>query len=537
MRHGKAISPDLIIDDPDSILVFLRGFVGLFQSTVKDESLGPIRVQLLEQPDGAIELAGAEKRFGKLESSDGRAVCLLSENRGGAKTQCAHESRYDSNGAEGSSGFEVSARGGHEFNIETDDRKFQSILAAYSAPLIARMMPGSQTSPKSARPRGISILGSTGSIGRQTLDIVRLFPERFSVRALAARNSADALIEQALEFRPECVVITRESRYPQVRDALAGTGIEVHSGSDQLAHAATLDSVDVVMAAIVGSAGLGSVLEAVRVGKTIALANKETLVVAGEIVRFHARRSNALIVPVDSEHSAIFQCLVGESVEDVDELILTASGGPFLDRPASTLPDATPKEALAHPNWSMGPKISIDSATMMNKGLEVIEAHWLFGIGGDRIRVLVHPQSIIHSMVEFVDGSTKAQIGVPDMKVPIQYALTYPERWPAPHDRIDWNALSRLDFRQPAMDKFPCLGLAYDALATGGSAPAVLNAANEAAVDQFLKGKIRFTDISIAIADALEQLASSETPDLEKLIEIDAAARALVVELNRPTIH
>ncbi|MDX1741175.1 MAG: 1-deoxy-D-xylulose-5-phosphate reductoisomerase [Rhodothermales bacterium] len=383
----------------------------------------------------------------------------------------------------------------------------------------------------------MAVLGSTGSIGRQTLEIVRLFPDSFSVRSLTARNSVEQLAEQAREFLPECVVLADESGYPDLKAALRGTGIEILVGSDHLAHAATLDSVDVVVAALVGAAGLAPVLEAVRSSKTIALANKETLVVAGEIVHFHAERSGASIIPVDSEHSAIFQCLVGESIDDVEELILTASGGPFRNRALNTLSAVTPEEALAHPNWSMGPKISIDSATMMNKGLEVIEARWLFGLEGEKIRVVVHPQSIIHSMVTFVDGSTKAQLGVPDMRVPIQYALTYPQRWSAPHDRIDWETLSRLDFETPDADKFPCLRLAFDALRIGGTAPAVLNAANEAAVERFLKGQIGFTDISVAIENALEHLASSEVPDLEKLVEIDVAARRHVVELHPRAAH
>ncbi len=399
------------------------------------------------------------------------------------------------------------------------------------------MLPASNRQAADTPRRGLAILGSTGSIGRQTLEIVRLFPESFSVRSLTARNSVEMLAEQAREFRPECVVITDESRYADLADALGGTGVEILVGADQMAHAATLDSVDVVVAAVVGAAGLAPVLEAVRAPKTVALANKETLVVAGEIVHFHAVRSGAEIIPVDSEHSAIFQCLVGESIDEVEELVLTASGGPFRDRPAGTLHSVTAEEALAHPNWSMGPKISIDSATMMNKGLEVIEARWLFGLDGDKIRVVVHPQSIVHSLVTFVDGSTKAQLGVPDMRVPIQYALTYPQRWPAPHDRIDWETLSRLDFETPDTEKFPCLRLAFEALAIGGTAPAVLNAANEAAVAQFLKGEIGFTDISLAISDALERFAAPEAPDLEKLIEIDEAARNHVLELNRRTFH
>ncbi len=399
------------------------------------------------------------------------------------------------------------------------------------------MIPGSPPTSAAPLPRGICILGSTGSIGTQTLDIVRLFPDAFHIRSLTAHNSVDLLVEQAMEFRPECVVVSDPGGYGPLKDALQGTGIRVLAGAEHLAHASALDSVDVVVAAVVGAAGLAPVLEAVRSGKTVALANKETLVIAGEIVRFHAERSDATIIPVDSEHSAIFQCLVGEAMDTVEELVLTASGGPFRDAPLEALASVTPEEALAHPNWSMGPKITIDSATMMNKGLEVIEARWLFGVSADRIRVVVHPQSIVHSMVTFIDGSTKAQLGVPDMKVPIQYAMTFPERWPAPHERLDWESLSKLDFSPPDLERFPCLRLAYEALHIGGSAPAVLNAANEVAVDQFLKGRISFTDISFAIEEAVGRLASPEPQDLEKLMEVDDLARNLVVELNRRTHH
>lgn len=379
------------------------------------------------------------------------------------------------------------------------------------------------------RPRGLAVLGSTGSIGTQTLDVVRLFPGRFRIHSLTAGVNDALLAEQALAFRPECVVIGDRSRWKPLREALAGTDIRVLCGDEGLVEAATLAGVETVVAAVVGAAGLAPVLAAVAAGKRVALANKEALVVAGAAVTARARAHGGVLLPVDSEHSAIFQCLVGEPASAVDELILTASGGPFRTRPAHTFGAITRAEALRHPNWSMGAKITIDSATMMNKGLEVIEAHWLFGLPADRIRVLVHPQSIIHSMVTFIDGSTKAQLGVPDMKVPIQYALTYPDRWPAPHERVDWLRLSQLDFEPPDVGRFPCLRLAYEALAAGGAAPAVLNAANEAAVALFLDDRIGFMDIPRLIEAAL-----AETPPLddagsvEALLAADAAARRLV---------
>lgn len=378
--------------------------------------------------------------------------------------------------------------------------------------------------------RTLSILGATGSIGTQTLDIVRLFPDRLKVKALTGHRNAALLIEQALEFRPDCVVLGDETRAATVRDALAGTGIRVLAGREGMVEAAALSGVDVVVAAVVGVAGLEPVLAAIRAGKLIALANKETLVVAGALVNDLLGEHGSTLIPVDSEHSAIFQCLVGEPVAAVESLTLTASGGPFRDRPVETFAQITRKEALQHPNWSMGAKITIDSATMMNKGLEVIEAHWLFGLAADQIDVLVHPQSIIHSMVAFVDGSTKAQLGVPDMRVPIQYALSYPDRWPAPHPRMDWQQITGFDFEQPDFDKFPCLRLAYDALACGGTAPAVLNAANEQAVALFLKDRIRFVDIPVCAERALAALAQGGQPSYEILVEADTAARRLVLE-------
>jgi 1-deoxy-D-xylulose-5-phosphate reductoisomerase len=292
--------------------------------------------------------------------------------------------------------------------------------------------------------------------------------------------------------------------------------------------------VDVVVAAVVGFAGLAPVVAALREGKQVALANKETLVVAGALINDLLDRTQGTLLPVDSEHSAIFQCLAGESEQNLENIVLTASGGPFRTREASTFADITVEEALDHPNWSMGNKITIDSATMMNKGLEVIEAKWLFDLDVDQIQVLVHPQSIVHSMVTFADGTVKAQLGVPDMKVPIQYALSYPDRWSAPHERLDWTEVARLDFETPDTDKFPCLRLAFEALEQGGTAPAVLNAANEEAVALFLNEDIRFTDIPRSIDRALQALPSADVPDLDALSEADAEARRFVQELTLP---
>ncbi len=384
-----------------------------------------------------------------------------------------------------------------------------------------------------AAPRGLSILGATGSIGTQTLEIVRLFPERLTVRALTAHRNAGLLARQALEFRPACVVIGEARQAPALREALAGTGIRVLTGEAGLCEAATLEEVETVVAAVVGVAGMEPVLAALRAGKKVALANKETLVVAGALVEALLAAHGGALIPVDSEHSAIFQCLVGEPDRAVESLVLTASGGPFRTRPAETFAAITRAEALCHPNWSMGAKITIDSATMMNKGLEVIEAHWLFDLAAEQIEVLVHPQSIIHSMVTFIDGSTKAQLGVPDMKVPIQYALSYPDRWPAPHQRIDWRALRCLDFEPPDFGKFPCLRLAYEALRAGGTAPAVLNAANEQAVALFLADRLRFIEIPQVVEAALEKLAAPLQPSYEALVAADAEARRRVLEHGR----
>ena len=390
-----------------------------------------------------------------------------------------------------------------------------------------------QTQPPLARgtdAQRIAILGSTGSIGTQTLDVARLFPNRFDVRALTAGSNADLLIAQAREFLPECVVIGDASRRKQVREAVAPLGIRVLTGQEGLCEAAALDEVDTVVAALVGFAGLRSVVAALGAGKKVALANKETLVVAGRLVTSLLQDGAGMLLPVDSEHSAIFQCLAGEPGQSVESLVLTASGGPFRTRSADTFGTITKAQALAHPNWSMGAKITIDSATMMNKGLEVVEAHWLFDMPPERISVLVHPQSIVHSLVVFRDGSVKAQLGLPDMRLPIQYALSYPERWAAPHERLDWSDAMQLDFEPPDRAKFPCLDLAYEALAAGGAAPAILNAANEQAVALFLAEKIRFTDIPDAIGETLGRMPAHAEPSLDDLVACDAEARRIVLE-------
>ena len=372
--------------------------------------------------------------------------------------------------------------------------------------------------------RRLAVLGSTGSIGVQTLEVAALFPDRLKVDALVAGSDWASLAAQALDVQPRVVVIADESAFTPLRDALANTTIEVRAGTSAIEDVAGAPDVDVVVAAIVGAAGLRPTLAAARTGKIIALANKESLVVAGALVEAACRESGAVVLPVDSEHSALFQALLGEPLDTIETLILTASGGPFRQRDAGTFGDITREEALAHPNWSMGAKVTIDSATLMNKGLEVIEAHWLFGVEADRIEVVVHPQSIIHSMVAFVDGSTKAQLGVPTMCVPIQYALTFPDRWLAPHPRLDWASIGSLDFEAPDLSRFPALGLAFDALRKGGAAPAVLNAANEVAVARFLAGDIRFPDIPHLVEDALAD-SPARADTLDDLIAADAEAR------------
>lgn len=381
-------------------------------------------------------------------------------------------------------------------------------------------------------PRRLAVLGSTGSIGRQALEVVRRFPDLFNVDLLTAGSNSGLLAEQALEFRPSRVVIADRSAEGAVRDLLLGTDIEIESGHEAIAESAS-EPFDLVLAAMVGYAGLRPVLRATKAGNAIALANKEALVVAGPLVTSVAADTGATLIPVDSEHSAIFQCLEGEDHSTVEQLILTASGGPFRNRPLESFDSITREEALTHPNWSMGPKITIDSATMMNKGLELIEAHWLFGLGADDIRILIHPQSIVHSMVLFNDGSAKAQLSMPDMQLPIQYALCYPSRLPCERGRISWSDVTQLEFHIPDTDRFPCVGMAYDALRRGGSAPAVLNAANEEAVALFLQEKIAFNEIPELIADVVSSAEIIDDPTLEDLEHADELGRRLVKELKR----
>ena len=377
----------------------------------------------------------------------------------------------------------------------------------------------------------ILILGSSGSIGVNTLNVVRNFPEKFRVIGLTVNSRIDVLEQQIKEFNPEFVVVTDESKAKELQSNI-GNLCEILSGKDELLKAASQRDYDILLGAIVGFAGLSPTLEAIKRGKRIALANKETLVVAGELVTKLVLENNAEIIPVDSEHSAIYQCLVGENLKEVEKLIITASGGPFLNKDKSFFEKATVDEALNHPNWKMGSKITIDSATMMNKGLEVIEAYWLFGLPVKKIDVVVHPQSIIHSMVQFVDGSIKAQLGLPDMKLPIQYALTFPERFKNDFKRTDLPVINNLTFFKPDFDKFECLKLAFDVLKAGGTAPCVLNAANEIAVDMFINKKIKFSQISELISKALDKIKNHSDPDIETIFECDKKTREFVKALS-----
>lgn len=373
----------------------------------------------------------------------------------------------------------------------------------------------------------IAILGSTGSIGRQTLDIVSEYPGRFRPTVLTANTSAALLAEQAVKYRPDRVVIADERHYRELSGALSGTGIEVACGAEAIAEAVTADNVDEVVTAMVGYSGLRPTIAAIEAGKDIALANKETLVVAGELITRLLEKSKSRLYPIDSEHGAIYQCLVGEDKKAVNKLILTASGGPFRTWTREQIAHATKADALHHPNWSMGAKITIDSATMMNKGFEVMEARWLFGIETSRIEVVVHPQSIVHSMVEFVDGSIKAQLGYPDMHLPIRYALGMPVgRLESSCPKMRVEDYAKLTFERPDMEKFPMLGLAYEAIARGGNAPCALNAANEVAVAAFLGDKISFADIYRIAARTLEAIGPIEKPAYEDYVITDSEARA-----------
>ena len=377
----------------------------------------------------------------------------------------------------------------------------------------------------------IAILGSTGSIGTQTLDVVRQHPEAFSVYALSAHRSIDLLIKQALEFNPAVVCIADETYYRPLCEALSDLPIRVLAGEKALAEMVTMPAIDVVVAAMVGYAGLRPTIEAIKAKKTIALANKETLVVAGEIIDRLAKCYKVDILPVDSEHSAIFQSLVGEDMTSVEKLLLTASGGPFRNFTLEQMQYVTAAEALRHPNWEMGAKITIDSASMMNKGFEVIEARWLFDIPVDKIQVLVHPQSVVHSAVQFVDGSVKAQLGTPDMRMPIQYALTYPERWMSDVARLDLFATQSLTFEEPDLKRFPNLALAYEAMNKGGNMPCVLNAANEVVNLAFREGRCGFMQMSQVIAQTMEKTMFITEPTYEDYVQTDKEARKIALEL------
>ena len=377
----------------------------------------------------------------------------------------------------------------------------------------------------------ILILGSSGSIGVNTLNVIRQFPDKFAVAGLTVNSRIDLLEQQIKEFRPEFVVVTDESKAKELKSNI-GNLCKVFTGYNDLLKVTAQSDYDILLGAIVGFAGLSPTLEAIKRGKRIALANKETLVVAGEIVTKLVLENNAEIIPVDSEHSAIYQCLVGENFNEVEKLIITASGGPFLNKEKSLWENVTVDEALNHPNWKMGSKITIDSATMMNKGLEVIEAHWLFGLPIEKINVIIHPQSVIHSMVQFVDGSIKAQLGLPDMKLPIQYAFSFPERFKNNFKRIDLSVINSLTFFEPDFNKFECLKLAFDVIKIGGTSPCIMNAANEIAVYKFINKRIKFSQISELIEEALNKIENHSDPDIETIFECDKKTREIVSSLN-----
>ena len=377
----------------------------------------------------------------------------------------------------------------------------------------------------------IAIFGSTGSIGTQTLEVIAAHADLFTAEILTAQNNEDMLIDQALKFSPGIVVIGDDKKYQKVKDALSGTHTKVLGGEDALTEAAIVDNYDMMIAAIVGFAGLKPTLQAIEAGKAIGLANKETLVVAGDIVMHKAVENKAPIIPIDSEHSAIFQCLVGETRNRIEKVVLTASGGPFLGKKPNFLVNVKRDHALQHPNWSMGAKITIDSATLMNKGLEMIEAKWLFNLEPDQVKVLVHPQSIIHSMVQFEDGSMKAQMGLPDMKLPIQYALSFPRRLKSNFPRYDFKKPGQLTFEEPDIKTFRNLALATDALFKGGNLPCVLNAANEIAVYAFLRNRIGFLDMTDVIERVMDKVAFIEKPTLEEYYESDGESRQYAASL------
>jgi len=376
-------------------------------------------------------------------------------------------------------------------------------------------------------PKRIAVLGSTGSIGTQTLDVISRYPGDFVVEVLTAGNNVRLLEQQARKFKPDAVVIGNEGHYHLLRDSLRDVPVKVYAGEEAIEQIVTGSNIDMVVAAMVGYSGLRPTISAVNAGKRIALANKETLVVAGEIIRKLVKESGSRIIPVDSEHSAIFQCLAGEAGNPVEKITLTASGGPFLNMTASELQRVKPHEALKHPNWEMGNKVTIDSASLMNKGLEVIEARWLFDLTPDRIEVIIHPQSVIHSLVHFADGSVKAQLGLPDMRVPILYALTYPDRFVSDLPKLDLQKCPSLSFLTPDTGRFRNLALAYRALQEGGNMPCILNAANEIAVSAFLSGRIGFLQMSDVVEHAMEKTEYFSSPGLGFLQTSDKRARAI----------
>ncbi|WP_210463799.1 MULTISPECIES: 1-deoxy-D-xylulose-5-phosphate reductoisomerase [Rufibacter] len=377
----------------------------------------------------------------------------------------------------------------------------------------------------------VAILGSTGSIGTQALEVIQAQAQAFEVEVLTAHSNVDLLVAQAIAFQPNAVVITQEDLYEQVRDALEAYPIKVYAGMNAVNGVVQMDTVDIVLTAMVGYAGLQPTIKAIEAGKTIALANKETLVVAGQLITQLAREKGVNIYPVDSEHSAIFQCLAGEFHNPIEKIVLTASGGPFRGRDRQYLQTVTRAQALKHPNWEMGAKITIDSASLMNKGLEVIEAKWLFGLQNDQIEVVVHPQSIVHSLVQFQDGSLKAQMGLPDMKLPIQYALNYPHRLKSTFPRFNFLDYPQLTFEKPDLETFRNLGLAFAAMERGGNAPCILNAANEVAVAAFLREEVGFLEMSDLISDCLAKVAYIAEPSLDDFVQTDREARRLALSL------
>lgn len=379
----------------------------------------------------------------------------------------------------------------------------------------------------------IAILGSTGSIGTQALEVVAAHPEKFEVEVLTAQNNAQLLIEQARQFKPNAVVIANETLYEQVKGALLPHDIKVFAGDNAIASVVQMDVIDIVLTALVGYSGLQPTIKAIEAGKNIALANKETLVVAGDLITRLAREKGVNIYPVDSEHSAIFQCLVGEFDNPIEKIILTASGGPFRGKKREELMSVTKSQALKHPNWTMGAKVTIDSASLMNKGLEVIEAKWLFGLKADQIEVIVHPQSIIHSLVQFRDSSIKAQLGLPDMRLPIQFALGYPERLNADFPRFDFSKYPSLTFEKPDTETFRNLALAFEALHRGGNMPCVLNAANEVAVEEFLNDRLGFLQMSELVEQCMKKISFVTNPSLQDYIETNRETRAKAKEITK----